>query len=154
VEPLSLDEAYLDVTRDLRGIGSATRIAELIRQRIRAETGLTASAGVSYNKFLAKLASDQNKPDGLCLIRPGEGPRSWRACRLRGFTALARAAPRKWRAWALPRGPTCAGWTWPRCASISARRPIISIAPRGHRSARGHGRSAAQVGGGGAHVRP
>ena len=73
VEPLSLDEAYLDVTDDLRGIGSATRIAQLIRQRIRAETGLTASAGVSYNKFLAKLASDQNKPDGLCVIRPGEG---------------------------------------------------------------------------------
>jgi DNA polymerase IV len=73
VEPLSLDEAYLDVTEDLRGIGSATRIAELIRGRIREETGLTASAGVSYNKFLAKLASDQNKPDGLCVIRPGQG---------------------------------------------------------------------------------
>ncbi|MBD3730694.1 MAG: DNA polymerase IV, partial [Sphingomonadales bacterium] len=73
VEPLSLDEAYLDVTDDLRGIGSATRIAEIIRARIRAETRLTASAGVSYNKFLAKLASDQNKPDGLCIIRPGEG---------------------------------------------------------------------------------
>jgi DNA polymerase-4 len=73
VEPLALDEAYLDVTVDSRGIGSATRIAELIRARIRAETGLTASAGVSYNKFLAKLASDQNKPDGLCVIRPGEG---------------------------------------------------------------------------------
>jgi DNA polymerase-4 len=73
VEPLSLAEAYLDVTDDLRGIGSATRIAELIRMRIEAETGLTASAGVSYNKFLAKLASDQNKPDGLCVIRPGEG---------------------------------------------------------------------------------
>lgn len=73
VEPLSLDEAYLDVTEDRRGIGSATRIAELIRERIRAETGLTASAGVSYNKFLAKLASDQNKPDGLCVVRPGEG---------------------------------------------------------------------------------
>ena len=73
VEPLSLDEAYLDVTEDMRGIGSATRIAELIRARIHAETGLTASAGVSYNKFIAKLASDQNKPDGLCLIRPGEG---------------------------------------------------------------------------------
>ncbi len=73
VEPLSLDEAYLDVTDDLRGIGSATRIAELIRSRIRKDTGLTASAGVSYNKFLAKLASDQNKPDGLCVIRPGEG---------------------------------------------------------------------------------
>ncbi len=73
VEPLSLDEAYLDVTDDLRGIGSATRIAELIRARIRGDTGLTASAGVSYNKFLAKIASDQNKPDGLCVIRPGDG---------------------------------------------------------------------------------
>ena len=73
VEPLSLDEAYLDVTDDLKGIGSATRIAELIRSRILAETQLTASAGVSYNKFLAKLASDQNKPNGLCVIRPGDG---------------------------------------------------------------------------------
>jgi DNA polymerase-4 len=74
VEPLSLDEAYLDVTSDLKGIGVATAIAEEIRARIRAETGLTASAGVSYNKFLAKLASDQNKPDGLCVITPGRGP--------------------------------------------------------------------------------
>ncbi|MCT2398054.1 DNA polymerase IV [Novosphingobium mangrovi (ex Huang et al. 2023)] len=73
VEPLSLDEAYLDVTADIKGMGSATRIAEEIRRRIKAETGLTASAGVSYNKFLAKIASDQNKPDGLCVIRPGEG---------------------------------------------------------------------------------
>src|SRR5690349_7365649 len=73
VEPLSLDEAYLDVTDDLLGVGSATRIAERIRAEIRETTGLTASAGVSYNKFLAKLASDQNKPDGICVIRPGEG---------------------------------------------------------------------------------
>lgn len=73
VEPLSLDEAYLDVTEDKLGFGSATRIAELIRQEIRAKTQLTASAGVSYNKFLAKLASDQNKPDGICIIRPGQG---------------------------------------------------------------------------------
>ena len=73
VEPLSLDEAYLDVTEDRHGVGSATRIAELIRQRIREETQLTASAGVSYNKFLAKLASDQNKPDGICVIKPGQG---------------------------------------------------------------------------------
>jgi DNA polymerase-4 len=73
VEPLSLDEAYLDVTADLKGLGSATRIAQDIRRRIREQTQLTASAGVSYNKFLAKLASDQNKPDGLCVIRPGEG---------------------------------------------------------------------------------
>ena len=73
VEPLSLDEAYLDVTEDLKGIGIATRIAQEIRERIREETGLTASAGVSYNKFLAKLASDQNKPDGLCVIAPAKG---------------------------------------------------------------------------------
>ncbi|MEA1014193.1 DNA polymerase IV [Sphingosinicella sp. LY1275] len=74
VEPLSLDEAYLDVTEDLKGIGVATAIAEEIRARIRAETGLTASAGVSYNKFLAKLASDQNKPDGICVVTPRQGP--------------------------------------------------------------------------------
>ncbi|WP_338243209.1 DNA polymerase IV [Aurantiacibacter hainanensis] len=73
VEPLSLDEAYLDVTDDIRGIGSATAIAQAIRRDIRETTQLTASAGVSYNKFLAKLASDQNKPDGICVIRPGEG---------------------------------------------------------------------------------
>ena len=73
VEPLSLDEAYLDVTEDRLGIGSATRIAELIRQEIKAKTKLTASAGVNYNKFLAKIASDQNKPDGICVIRPGQG---------------------------------------------------------------------------------
>ena len=71
VEPLSLDEAYLDVTADRGGFGSATRTAEVIRARIRAETGLTASAGVSTSKLVAKLASDQNKPDGLTVIRPG-----------------------------------------------------------------------------------
>src|SRR5437868_7367639 len=74
IEPLSLDEAYLDVTEDRRGLGSARAIAEEIRARIRAETGLTASAGVSYCKFIAKLASDHNKPDGLCVIPPGKGP--------------------------------------------------------------------------------
>ena len=73
IEPLSLDEAYLDVTRDRLAIGSAIRIARLIRAAIREETGLTASAGVSYNKFLAKIASDQNKPDGIFVIRPREG---------------------------------------------------------------------------------
>jgi DNA polymerase-4 len=70
IEPLSLDEAYLDVT----GCdAAATAIASEIRARIKAETGLTASAGVSYNKFIAKLASDQNKPDGLCVIKPAHG---------------------------------------------------------------------------------
>ena len=73
IEPLSLDEAYLDVTEDRHGLGSAKAIAEQIRARIRADTGLTASAGVSYNKFIAKLASDQNKPDGICVIPPNKG---------------------------------------------------------------------------------
>jgi DNA polymerase-4 len=74
IEPLSLDEAYLDVTEDLKGMISATQIAEEIRASIRAETELTASAGVSYNKFLAKLASDHRKPDGLFVIPPAMGP--------------------------------------------------------------------------------
>ena len=74
IEPLSLDEAYLDVTENLKGIASATQIAEEIRAKIRNETGLTASAGVSYNKFLAKIASDHRKPDGLFVITPKMGP--------------------------------------------------------------------------------
>ncbi|WP_034156982.1 DNA polymerase IV [Sphingomonas sp. ERG5] len=73
VEPLSLDEAYLDVTENLRGLNSATETAKEIRARILEITGLTASAGISYNKFLAKLASDQNKPNGQCVIPPGAG---------------------------------------------------------------------------------
>lgn len=73
VEPLSLDEAYLDVTENRAGLASATETAERIRTEIRAATGLTASAGVSYCKFLAKIASDQNKPDGLFVIRPEQG---------------------------------------------------------------------------------
>src|SRR5579872_1462205 len=74
VEPLSLDEAYLDVTQDRLSLGSARAVAEDIRRRIRKETDLTASAGVSYCKFIAKLASDQRKPDGLCVITPEKGP--------------------------------------------------------------------------------
>jgi len=74
IQPPSLDEAYLDVTAPLVDRGSATAIAEEIRAAIRQETGLTASAGVSYNKFLAKLASDYRKPDGLFVITPSMGP--------------------------------------------------------------------------------
>ena len=73
IEPLALDEAYLDVTENLKGIASATEIAKDIRAKIRRETNLTASAGVSYNKFLAKLASDHRKPDGLFVITPKMG---------------------------------------------------------------------------------
>ena len=74
VEPLSLDEAYLDVTENLRGIPTASATAQEIRARILETTGLTASAGVSYNKFLAKLASDQNKPNGQFVVTPNVGP--------------------------------------------------------------------------------
>ena len=74
VEPLSLDEAYLDVTQDLRGLGTASATAHNIRTRIFDETGLTASAGISYNKFLAKLASGQRKPNGQFVITPAMGP--------------------------------------------------------------------------------
>lgn len=74
IEPLSLDEAYLDVTRNKQAIPAATAIALMIRDRIRAVTGLNASAGISYNKFLAKLASDLNKPNGQAVITPARGP--------------------------------------------------------------------------------
>jgi DNA polymerase-4 len=70
VEPLSLDEAYLDVTENLKGIPSASLVAKEIRERIKDKTQLTASAGVAHNKFLAKIASDINKPDGITLIPP------------------------------------------------------------------------------------
>ena len=74
VEPLSLDEAYLDVTQAKRGPASATLIARAIRREIKETTQLTASAGVSFNKFLAKVASDINKPDGMKVIMPEEAP--------------------------------------------------------------------------------
>lgn len=73
VEPLSLDEAYLDVSHSNEYEGSATRIAQAIKRDIKTETQLIASAGVSYNKFLAKIASDMDKPNGLYVIRPEQG---------------------------------------------------------------------------------
>src|SRR3954469_15290512 len=72
VEPLSLDEAYLDVTENKSNLSSATEVAQIIRQQIRTEQNLTASAGVAPNKFLAKIASDWRKPDGLFVIKPAE----------------------------------------------------------------------------------
>ena len=74
IEPLSLDEAYLDVTENLKDMPIATEIALEIRARIKAVTGLNASAGISYNKFLAKMASDLNKPNGQAVITPKNGP--------------------------------------------------------------------------------
>jgi DNA polymerase IV len=95
IEPLSLDEAYLDVTENLKGIASATHIAEEIRARVRAETQLTASAGVSYNKFLAKLASDHRKPDGIFVITPAMGPAFVEALTVRKFHGVGPATAKK-----------------------------------------------------------
>src|SRR6059036_2960635 len=72
IEPLSLDEAYLDVTENKTGLPTATMVARTIRQQIRQELNLTASAGVAPNKFLAKIASDWKKPDGLFVIQPDQ----------------------------------------------------------------------------------
>jgi DNA polymerase IV len=95
IEPLSLDEAYLDVTENLKGMGSATQIAAEIRKRIRTETNLTASAGVSYNKFLAKLASDHRKPDGLFVITPEMGPAFVETLPVRKFHGVGPATAKK-----------------------------------------------------------
>jgi DNA polymerase-4 len=88
IEPLSLDEAFLDVTEDKQHIGSAIEIAKLIRQEIKAELNLTASAGVSVNKFAAKVASDMNKPDGLTLLVRLNLNRLWKSCRWRNSLVL------------------------------------------------------------------
>jgi DNA polymerase-4 len=72
IEPLSLDEAYLDVSENKTGLPTATQVARTIREQIRTELNLTASAGVAPNKFLAKIASDWRKPDGLFVIQPEE----------------------------------------------------------------------------------
>jgi DNA polymerase-4 len=104
VEPLSLDEAYLDVTENQWGEPSATRVAKRLKERIREQTGLTASAGVAPNKFLAKIASGWKKPDGLTVISPdkvepflqqlkvdalwGVGPVTARKLRARGIERL------------------------------------------------------------------
>lgn len=95
VEPLSLDEAYLDVTDNLSGLPTATAVAEAIRRAIRSETDLTASAGVSYNKFLAKLASDHRKPDGLFVITPATGAAFVAALPVRKFHGIGPATAAK-----------------------------------------------------------
>lgn len=95
IEPLSLDEAYLDVTDHLNGMASATEVARRIKTDIREATGLTASAGVSYNKFLAKLASDYRKPDGLFVIKPAAGPRFVETLLVGQFHGVGRVTAQK-----------------------------------------------------------
>ncbi len=147
VEPLSLDEAYLDVTQDRLRLGSARAIAEDIRRRIRAETGLTASAGVSYCKLIAKLASDHRKPDGLCVITPERGPEFVAALPVARFHGIGPVTARKMeqlgivtgadlREWSLAalqaRFGSSADWYWRICRGIDDRevkpdRPYKSV---------------------------
>jgi DNA polymerase IV len=113
IEPLSLDEAYLDVTENLKGIASATILAEEIRAQIRAKIGLTASAGVSYNKFLAKLASDHRKPDGLCVITPEKGPDFVASLPVARFHGVGPVTARKMEALGIHTGADLRDWSLP-----------------------------------------
>ena len=147
VEPLSLDEAYLDVTEDRRGLGSARAVAEEIRRRIREDLQLTASAGVSYCKFIAKLASDHRKPDGLCVITPEKGPDFVASLPVARFHGIGPVTARKMerlgiltgadlRDWSLPalqaKFGSSAEWYWRICRGIDERevkpdRPYKSV---------------------------
>lgn len=95
VEPLSLDEAYLDVTNNKKGLPSATLIAKEIRQRIFDKTGLTCSAGISINKFLAKTASDINKPNGMKLIRPDDAVAFIETLKVKDFFGVGKVTAEK-----------------------------------------------------------
>src|SRR6476661_2309915 len=147
VEPLSLDEAYLDVTEDRRGLGTARAIAEDIRRRIREECRLTASAGVSYCKFIAKLASDYRKPDGLTVITPERGPEFIAALPVARFHGVGPVTAGKMeqlgiltgadlKEWSLPalhaHFGSSADWYWRICRGIDERevkpdRPYKSV---------------------------
>ncbi|KNY11860.1 DNA repair protein [Shinella sp. SUS2] len=95
IEPLSLDEAYLDVTDNKQGIPIATEIATRIRARIKEVTGLNASAGISYCKFLAKMASDLNKPNGQAVITPKHGPAFVEALAVKKFHGVGPATAKR-----------------------------------------------------------
>lgn len=95
IEPLSLDEAFLDVTENKKNMVSATIIAQEIRKRIFIETGLTASAGVSYNKFLAKTASEINKPNGIALIKPGDAEKFLETLPIGKFFGVGKVSEKK-----------------------------------------------------------
>jgi len=111
VEPLSLDEAYLDVTYTASFDGSATRIAQAIKQEILAETKLIASAGVSYNKFLAKIASDMDKPDGLYVIKPEQGAAFVATLPVGKFHGVGPATEKKMHKLGIQTGKGLRAWT-------------------------------------------
>ena len=103
-EPLSLDEAYLDVSTNNSHHGSATLIAKAIKQSILQKTDLVASAGISYNKFLAKIASDMDKPDGLYLITPEQGEQFVETLAVGKFHGIGKATEKKMHALGIKTG--------------------------------------------------
>ncbi|MCZ6803044.1 MAG: DNA polymerase IV [Proteobacteria bacterium] len=111
VEPLSLDEAYLDVTYTADYEGSATLIAKAIKREILAETRLIASAGVSYNKFLAKIASDMDKPDGLTVIKPEQGETFVAGLAIGKFHGIGPATEAKMKKAGIASGKDLRRWT-------------------------------------------
>ncbi|MDZ4680691.1 MAG: DNA polymerase IV [Saprospiraceae bacterium] len=110
VEPLSLDEAYLDVTTDKMGIGSATLVAKAILKRIVETTHLTASAGVSFNKFLAKVASGVNKPNGIKVITPEEADHFLGQLPIEKFHGIGAATTKKMKALGIHTGADLRQW--------------------------------------------
>jgi DNA polymerase-4 len=111
VEPLSLDEAYLDVTAPKRGQASATGIAREIKREVRAATGLSASAGVSFNKFLAKVASDMDKPDGLFVIRPEQADAFIASLPIERFFGVGPVTARKMEGLGIHDGADLRAWS-------------------------------------------
>ena len=104
IEPLSLDEAYLDVTENKKGIETATEIALEIRQRIFEKTQLTASAGISFNKFLAKTASDITKPNGQCVIKPSQAEAFVETLPIHRFYGIGRVTAERMKAMGINSG--------------------------------------------------
>lgn len=110
VEPLSLDEAYLDVTENHINLPSATLIAKEIRKRIKDKTGLTASAGVAFNKFLAKVASDINKPDGMAVITPDKAEAFLEELEIGEFYGIGSATEKKMKSLGINTGKDLKEW--------------------------------------------
>lgn len=110
IEPLSIDEAFLDVTTDKKNIGSATIIAREIKQEIKQRTGLTASAGISVNKFLAKIASDIKKPDGLFLIPPEDAEKFIEELPVEKFYGIGRITSEKMHKLGIHKGSDLKKW--------------------------------------------
>lgn len=132
IQPLALDEAYLDVTERWEPYGSATAVAARIRRDIHDQTGLTASAGVSYNRFLAKLASGQRKPDGLFVIAPSQGEAFVADLPVEKFHGVGPATTRRMHGLGIYTGADLRSWTVPEL-----RRHFGSSAQFYHDIARG-----------------